>query len=210
MKQEVFTAIDPKTGRPSVDESKKPAIGKTVTFCPSHWGGKDWPPAAWNPKTTTSLYSRAREPVLDAVKSDEKRPDMPRASASPARMRRRHAYSARGCETHRRVAGLGSRYRQEGLDVRLSAHQLGTGAHDWGRAVFAGVRATACSAHSMHAGQGAVGIPCEFRRYRGAGSYMVDGVQYIAVQAGLGVDAQKMITRLDQTMKTRRTCRRAA
>ena len=33
-------------------------------------------------------------------------------------------------------------------------------------------------------------------------SYMVDGVQYIAVQAGWGVDAQKMITRLDQTMKT--------
>jgi alcohol dehydrogenase (cytochrome c) len=31
---------------------------------------------------------------------------------------------------------------------------------------------------------------------------MVDGVQYIAVQAGWGVDAQKMITRLDQTMKT--------
>ncbi|HET7157972.1 MAG TPA: PQQ-binding-like beta-propeller repeat protein, partial [Burkholderiales bacterium] len=34
-------------------------------------------------------------------------------------------------------------------------------------------------------------------------SYMVDGVQYIAVQAGWGVDAQKMITRLDQTMGTK-------
>ena len=26
-------------------------VGKQVTFCPSHWGGKDWPPAAYNPKT---------------------------------------------------------------------------------------------------------------------------------------------------------------
>src|SRR5262245_12731860 len=51
VKQEVFTAIDPVTGRPTWDESKKPATGKTVTFCPSHWGGKDWPPAAWNAKT---------------------------------------------------------------------------------------------------------------------------------------------------------------
>ena len=33
-------------------------------------------------------------------------------------------------------------------------------------------------------------------------SYMVDGVQYIAVQAGWGVDAQKMINRLDQTSGT--------
>ena len=33
-------------------------------------------------------------------------------------------------------------------------------------------------------------------------SYMVDGVQYIAVQAGWGVDAQKMVGRLNTSMKT--------
>jgi alcohol dehydrogenase (cytochrome c) len=31
---------------------------------------------------------------------------------------------------------------------------------------------------------------------------MVDGVQYIAVQSGWGVDAQKMVGRLNDTMKT--------
>mgnify|MGYP003336428150 FL=1 len=32
-------------------------------------------------------------------------------------------------------------------------------------------------------------------------SYMVDGVQYIAVQSGWGVDAQKMTGRLNDSMK---------
>jgi alcohol dehydrogenase (cytochrome c) len=31
---------------------------------------------------------------------------------------------------------------------------------------------------------------------------MVDGVQYIAVQSGWGVDAQKMVGRLNTSMKT--------
>jgi len=47
----VFTKIDPKTGRPEYDETKKPVTGKKIPFCPSLWGGKDWPPAAYNPKT---------------------------------------------------------------------------------------------------------------------------------------------------------------
>ncbi|HQS64836.1 MAG TPA: PQQ-binding-like beta-propeller repeat protein, partial [Acidovorax defluvii] len=51
VKQNVFTGIDPKTGRPSYDESKKPGTGKTPNFCPSLWGGKDWVPEAYSPKT---------------------------------------------------------------------------------------------------------------------------------------------------------------
>ena len=60
VKQDVFTAIDPETGRPEYDESKKPATGKKITFCPSHWGGKDWPPAAYNPKTGSSTSRPTR------------------------------------------------------------------------------------------------------------------------------------------------------
>ena len=29
----------------------KPGMGKAVGFCPSLWGGKDWPPEAYNPQT---------------------------------------------------------------------------------------------------------------------------------------------------------------
>src|SRR5262245_45982233 len=35
VKQNVFKSLDPKTGRPVIDESKKPGTGKTAEFCPS-------------------------------------------------------------------------------------------------------------------------------------------------------------------------------
>ncbi len=38
----------------------KPGIGKRAMFCPSLWGGKDWPPAAYNPGTGY-LYIPANE-----------------------------------------------------------------------------------------------------------------------------------------------------
>jgi alcohol dehydrogenase (cytochrome c) len=49
--QDVYRSLDPKTGRPDVDPAKKPGTGKTASFCPSAHGGKNWPPAAFNPKT---------------------------------------------------------------------------------------------------------------------------------------------------------------
>ena len=62
VKQDVFTAIDPDTGRPSSDETKPPGTGKGASFCPSHWGGKDWPPAAFSPRTRL-LYIPANDNV---------------------------------------------------------------------------------------------------------------------------------------------------
>ncbi|GAN76593.1 PQQ-dependent dehydrogenase, methanol/ethanol family [Acidisphaera rubrifaciens] len=49
--QDVFRGIDAKTGRPDVDEAHKPGTGKSAQFCPGLWGGKDWPYEAYNPKT---------------------------------------------------------------------------------------------------------------------------------------------------------------
>jgi alcohol dehydrogenase (cytochrome c) len=51
VKQNVFKSIDPKTGRPEYDPEHKPATGRRADFCPSLWGGKDWPAAAYDPKT---------------------------------------------------------------------------------------------------------------------------------------------------------------
>ncbi|NJO56742.1 MAG: hypothetical protein HC834_10905, partial [Rhodospirillales bacterium] len=45
---------------PSYIEEKKPAGGKSVNFCPSLWGGKDWVPAAYSPQTGY-LYIPANE-----------------------------------------------------------------------------------------------------------------------------------------------------
>ena len=60
VRQDVFTGLDPETGRPSYEESKIPAVGRGATFCPSLWGGKDWPPAAFSPRTRL-LYIPAND-----------------------------------------------------------------------------------------------------------------------------------------------------
>ena len=58
--QNVFTAIDPRTGRPSYDPNRIPGTGRRAVFCPSHHGAKNWPPAAFNP-ITRLLYIPANE-----------------------------------------------------------------------------------------------------------------------------------------------------
>ena len=51
VEQNVFASIDPATGRPTYNEEHKPGTGKYAEFCPSLWGGKDWPYEAYNPNT---------------------------------------------------------------------------------------------------------------------------------------------------------------
>ena len=51
VKQDVFASIDAKTGRPTYNDDHKPGTGKYAEFCPSLWGGKDWPYEAYNPHT---------------------------------------------------------------------------------------------------------------------------------------------------------------
>ena len=68
--QSVFTAIDPVTGRPEYDSERKPGTNKAATFCPSLWGGKNWPPAAYSPQTGY-LYIPANENLCSTVVGEE-------------------------------------------------------------------------------------------------------------------------------------------
>jgi alcohol dehydrogenase (cytochrome c) len=56
---DVWKGIDP-NGKPIVDPAHKPGVGKRVEFCPSLWGGKDWPSAAYSQKTKL-VYIPANE-----------------------------------------------------------------------------------------------------------------------------------------------------
>lgn len=51
VRQDVFKSIDARTGRPTYNADKVPGTGRKASFCPSLWGGKDWPFEAYNPKT---------------------------------------------------------------------------------------------------------------------------------------------------------------
>lgn len=51
VKNSVFATVDPKTGRPTYNKGTVPGTGVPGTYCPSLWGGKDWPYESYNPKT---------------------------------------------------------------------------------------------------------------------------------------------------------------
>jgi len=66
VKQNVFLKLDPETGRAEVDPAHKPGTGKSVEYCPSLWGGKNWPPIAYSPQTRM-IYIPANENLCQVL-----------------------------------------------------------------------------------------------------------------------------------------------
>ncbi len=186
--QNVFTELDPVSGRPRYDAERKPGIGKSATFCPSLWGGKDWPPAAYNP-LTGYLYIPANENFCSTIEGYEIEYNPPG--------------NFTGASTQTFVAPNADHLGE------LQAWDMSTGdkvwtqefqSHNWGPIlttggglVFAGgLNDRAFRAFDARTGDilweqrtnsGITGVPS---------SFAIDGVQYVAVQSGYGVDAQGM------------------
>jgi alcohol dehydrogenase (cytochrome c) len=204
VKHNVITGLEPKTGRPIYDMEKKMFAGKTVTFCPSHWGGKDWPPAAYNPKTKL-LYVPAHENLCSTLQAEAKTPPY-----EPGKR-----YVGTNANATRVFMAPGADHIGE-----LQAWDMNTGKKVWtheyqtvnwgpvlttgGGLVFSGgtsdryFRAFDAKNGKLlwqfRTNSGVIGVPS---------SFAVDGVQYIAVQSGFGVDAQKMVGRLNGSMGTK-------
>jgi alcohol dehydrogenase (cytochrome c) len=200
--QTVFKSIDPRTGRPTYDETKKPVMGKKVAFCPSLWGGKDWVPAAYSPKTGY-LYIPANENLCGSLLGTQQ-------TYEPGKL------------------WLGSEIKDIGLTVVQGADHVGEiqawdmnagkkvwtrtfESHNWGPVlatggglIFSGgtndryFRAfdakTGDLVWQWRTNSGITGVPS---------SFAVDGVQYVAVQSGWGVDAQRMQNSLDTFRETK-------
>jgi alcohol dehydrogenase (cytochrome c) len=195
--QNVFTAIDPVTGRPSYEPSRKPAIGIPASFCPSLWGGKNWPPAAYNPDTRL-LYVPANDNLcMTMMGQEEKYVAGQRFMGVPPR-RNRGLFLREGA-TH--VGAL----QAWNLETGTKAWEKVFESPNWGPVlttrgglVFAGgtsdreFRAFDASTGQLlwhqRTNSGITGIPT---------SYAVGGVQYVSVQSGWGVDAHKMQSDLD-------------
>ena len=192
--QNAFTAIDPRTGRPSYDPEHTPGTGKPATFCPSLTGGKNWPPAAFNPGTRL-LYIPAIENVCTSM---EGRP----VEYTPGRMftGARSTYEIRDGADH-----LGE-LQAWNLDTGELAWRREFASPNWGPVlttagglVFMGGTndrhfrafdaASGDELWSLRTNSGVIGVPS---------SFAVDGRQYVAVQSGWGVDAQRMQSGLDR------------
>ena len=190
VKQDVFTAIDPQTGRPTYDETKKPRIGQPATFCPSHWGGKDWPPAAFSPRTRL-LYVPANDNVCATLGgvAEEYRPGRTFMGADNETFT---LVVADDAPSIGELQAWNVDTFEEVWTVPFAGHNWGPVLATAGDVVFMGgtsdryFRAfdakTGAELWRQRTNSGITGVPS---------SYAVDGKQYVAVLAGWGVDAER-------------------
>ncbi len=194
VRQNVFKGLDPKTGRPEIDETRKPGTGKTAEFCPSLWGGKDWPPAAYSPQTRL-LYIPANENLCTELTGE-----IPKYVPGE-----RYMGVAKNVMTI--VAGADHIGELQAWDIdsgkkvwttNLPSFNWGPVLATGGGVLFAGgtndrmFRAFDAGTGKMlwefPTGSGVAAVPVSFE---------VDGKQYIAVQSGWGVDPAKMQARMN-------------
>ena len=187
VKQDVFTSLDPETGRPTYDEEKKPGVGKPATFCPSLWGGKDWPPAAFSPKTRL-LYIPANDNVCSHMTGIEEE--------------YRKGRTFMGAESQLVVdaeAGFIGELQAWNVDAAEEVWSVQFEHHNWGPVLATGgdlvfmggtndryFRAFDAGTGEMlweqRTNSGVTGVPS---------TYSVNGKQYVAVLSGYGVDAER-------------------
>ena len=192
--QNVFTRLDPKTGRPEIDPARKPATGKTVTYCPSLAGGKNWPPAAFNPKTRM-MYIPANENLCSTLIGR----DAEYNSGQPFM----------GVTTSLSVvAGADHIGEVQAWNVdtgqRVWTHKYAT-SENWGPMLTTGgglVFSGGTNDRMFHAFDASSGkLLWEFPTNSGIlgqpTSFSVDGRQYIAVESGWGIDSRGMQANLN-------------
>ena len=195
VKQNVFRTLDPKTGRPDVDPSRQPGTGKTVDFCPSHWGGKNWPPIAFSPKTRM-IYIPANENLCGTI--------VGRQATYVAGSAYTGATSTTSLAPGADHVGEVQAWNVD-TGKRVWTHAYETSAN-WGPMMATGgglVFSGGTNDRMFHAFDAATGkLLWQFPTNSGItgqpSSFMIDGKQYIAVLSGWGLDARSMQTRLNR------------
>jgi len=193
VKQNVFRGLDPKTGRPDVDPARQPGTGKQAEFCPSHWGGKNWPPGAFNPMTRM-LYFPANENLCTTM------------VGKPVTYTAGRSFTG-ATNTLSLAPGADHIGEVQAWNVdtgtRVWTHPFATSAN-WGPMLTTAgglVLSGGTNDRKFRAFEATSGkVLWEATTNSGvigpASSFMVNGRQYIAVQSGWGIDARAMQNRL--------------
>jgi alcohol dehydrogenase (cytochrome c) len=193
VKQNVFKSLDPKTGRPNVDPARQPGTGKEADFCPSHWGGKNWPPIAFSPKTRM-IYIPANENLCTTM------------TGRPVTYTAGRGFTG-SSNTIRIVPGADHIGEVQAWNVdtgaRVWTHSLGM-ASNWGPTMATGGGLVFSGGtqdrlfRAFDATNGALlwQFPTNSGIIGQPSSFMVDSKQYVAVQSGWGIDSRTMQSRL--------------
>jgi alcohol dehydrogenase (cytochrome c) len=175
VKQNAFKSLDPKTGRPDVDPDRKPSTGKRVEVCPSLWGGKNWPPIAFSPKTRM-IYIPANENLcmtfggrggLSIVPGTDHIGEVQAWNVDTGKRVWTHTYASSQNWGPMLATSGGVVFSGGTNDRKFHAFDAGSGRLLWEYPTNSGITSQPTS-------------------------FMVGGTQYIAVQSGWGVDARGM------------------
>jgi alcohol dehydrogenase (cytochrome c) len=203
VKQNVFTSVDKKTGRPTYDPKHTPGIGKKVTFCPSLWGGKDWPPESYSPKTGL-FYIPATENLcseMGGVKLGKRKPGELYIGVPISEILTNVRLGEGAADHIGEIQAWDLNKNEKVWTFNIKEMNWGPLLTTGGDLLFSGgsndrkFRAldarTGKKVWEHNMSSGVTAVPSSFK---------VDGVQYIAVQSGWGVDAQRMQGAFDAIM----------
>lgn len=193
--QNVFTSLDPVTGRPTIDPNRKPGTGKLAEFCPSLWGGKNWAPGAFNPATRMFYIPANNNLCMSSIgRKVEYEPGQGFTGATT------ELTLMPGADHIGEVQAWNVDTGQ-----KVWTHSFPNNSQNWGPIlstagglVFSGGSndrlfraydaATGTVLWEFPTNSGVIGPPVSFE---------VGGTQYIAVQTGWGVDSRSMQSRLN-------------
>jgi alcohol dehydrogenase (cytochrome c) len=194
VRQNVFKSLDPKTGRPDIDETKKPGTGKTAEFCPGLWGGKDWPPVAFSPRTRL-MYIPANENLCSELTGEVPKYVLGERFMGVAK------------NVLKIVAGADhiGELQAWNIDTGKKVWTTNLPSFNWGPVLATGgdvLFSGGTNDRMFRAFDAKTGkVLWEFQTISGVtavpSTFEVDGKQYVAVQTGWGVDAAKMQTRMN-------------
>jgi len=190
---DAFKELDPDTGRPSYDFDHVPVTGKTVDYCPSVWGGKNWPYEAYNPNTGM-LYVPANDNICNSWEG------VLQEDVDPASGQWWAGMELTTLDVYLRdpekSVGVMQAWNTETRDVAWK-HEYGK-TMVWGPVlttagnlvINAGTNDRKLRAFHAETGEVLWEFPLNSVAIAPPVTYEVDGKQYLAVVSGYGVDAQ--------------------
>ena len=193
--QNVFKGLDPQTGRPDVDPARRPGINRQAENCPSHWGGKNFPPIAFSP-LTRMIYIPVNENLCETTIGRD-------VAYTPGRGFTGVRFSLFAVPNADHIGEVQAWNVDTG--VRVWTHTYPKSPNWGGMLVTAGglVFTGGTNDRLIHAFEASTGkLLWEYPTNSGIlappVSFEIDGRQYIAVNSGWGVDARAMEASLNR------------